>query len=282
MVEAVFSRRSPLTVFIVTLLLLLAAMSYQVTDQETGRTVLGSVLFRMFSPAQRILAGSFYVVVGGIQRYFGLVNTNRENERLKQQVEELKIRLHTASRESQENARLRKVLDLQQKIAYKMVVGEIIGLDAKSAVSDKITINRGRTNGVLMQMPVTTPEGIVGMTILVTPHTSQVQLITDPSSAVAAMLQYNGVSGILVGIGGGLCVLKFLPLTTDIKAGDVIVTSGQDGIFPEGLPVGKITRQLSESQYYKSAEVMPYQNFRAIREVVILTHTAQPAPAPQQ
>lgn len=282
MVEGVLTTRRPLNIFILILLILLGGMSYQVTDQETGRTVLGSVLFRMFSPFQLLLAGAYTGITDTFHTYFGLVGTNKENEQLKREVEQLKVQLRTTAPERQENARLRQILDLRQKMGFRMVVGEIIGVDARAAVSDTVTVNSGRSDGVYMEMPVVTPEGIVGMTILVTPYASQVQLISSAGSAVGAMLERSKVAGLLVGSGGGLCVLKYLPLITDVKPGDVVITSGQDGVFPQGLPIGKVTHQVTESQYYKSAQVMPFQNFRAVREVIFLIQSVQPETANSQ
>jgi rod shape-determining protein MreC len=118
------------------------------------------------------------------------------------------------------------------------------------------------------------------MTIQVASGTSRIQLITDPSSSVGAMLKQEGVSGILSGLGGEICVLKFLPVRTNVKKDDVVVTSGQDGIFPEGLPIGKVTRLLKESEYYRSAEVVPLQNFSSLKEVVFLLQPAGASPKP--
>jgi rod shape-determining protein MreC len=119
-------------------------------------------------------------------------------------------------------------------------------------------------------MPVVTPAGVVGMTVMVSPMNSQVQLITDVSAAVGAMLQRGRVSGLLSGAGNGLCILKFLPVTSDLRRNDIVVTSGQDGVFPEGMQVGTVTREVHESEYYKSVEVKPSENFSMLQQVVFI------------
>jgi rod shape-determining protein MreC len=281
MVDAVLSRRSPVTIFIATLLLLLAGMSYQIHDPTTGRTFLGNVIFRIFSPLQ---SGTSYVWNGTISifhNYFDLVGAREENTQLKKELSGLKIQMQTLSHENQENERLRQILGLQQKVAYSMIAGEVIAGDAKAAISQTITVNRGKREGVNTEMPVVTPIGIVGMTIVVAPHASQAQLITDNASSTGAMLQTNGVSGLLVGTGRDVCILRFLPMTTEVKVNDVVVTSGQDGVFPESLPIGKVSRILQESEYYKSAEVIPFQNFHALKEVVLLQATGLAPIQPQ-
>jgi rod shape-determining protein MreC len=104
-------------------------------------------------------------------------------------------------------------------------------------------------------------------------------LITDASASFGAMLQNGRVAGILQGAGGGRCVLRFLPSGAVFKKGDLVVTSGQDKIFPEGLNIGRVAQSLHESEFYKSAEVAPFQNFSALDEVVFLLQPDGSAPA---
>lgn len=240
--------------------------------------MLGNVLFRIFSPLQLGVSASVGAVVYVFQNYFALSGANQENQRLKKELTDLKIKLAATAHESSENERLRQILQLRTKLPYNLLAGEVIGRDARADLSDTVTVNRGTAQGVRLQTPAVTPGCIVGMTIQVAARTSRIQLITDPSSSVGAMLKRERVSGILSGIGGEVCVLKFLPIRTDVKKDDVVVTSGQDGIFPAGLTIGKVTRLLKESEYYKSAEVVPLQNFSSLKEVVFLLQTAGTAP----
>jgi rod shape-determining protein MreC len=278
MADAALTSRKPLGIFLASLFLLLVFMSYQVTDENTGRTVLGNVLFRIFSPVQLVIAGSVRTVVNTLTNYVALAGASRENSRLKNEVTELRIRLAASLHERDENERLRHILDLGQKLPYTLVAGEVIARDAKAEMSETVTVNRGSSDGIHLQMPVITPVSIVGMTIQIAGRTSRVQLITDPSSSIGAMLQRERVSGILSGLGSDLAVLKFLPLRTAVHKDDIIVTSGQDGIFPEGLSIGKVTRFMNESQYYKSVEVIPFQNFSSLQEVVFLLQQKSQSP----
>jgi rod shape-determining protein MreC len=271
MVEATLRNRKPLGVFITSLLLLLILMSYQVRDAATGRTVLGNIMFEVFSPIQSAVMWAVRGIGGTVGNYFTLVNTNKENEVLRRQVESLQIRISTNAQLSQENERLRGILALKSRLSYDMVVGEVVGRDARS-VSSTLTINRGQKEGVALDMALVTPAGVVGKTIQVGPLTSRAQLITDSASSIGVMLERTQIAGILAGTGGQQCVLRYLPLISDVKVGDNVVTSGQDGIFPQGLPVGRVSHMLNESDLYKSAEVTPYQEFSSVREVVFLLH----------
>lgn len=261
--------QKPITVFIATLLTLLILMSYQVTDERTGRTVLGNVIFTLLSPLQSGATSAVNTVWNTGVRYFDLVKTNEKNQQLTHEVDELKIRLQATMRERDENQRLRDILNLREKLPLKLVAGEVIGGTAKAPISRIISINRGSKDGIAPQMPVVTPSGVVGMTIEASPFSAKVQLMSDVSSAIGAMLSRNNTAGILSGTGTELCVLKYLPLNADIKVGDPVVTSGQDGIFPEGFRIGKVTRIVKE-ELYVSAEVTPYQSSAALKEIVIL------------
>ncbi len=190
---------------------------------------------------------------------------------MRKEVSELRIKLATVGEQTRENERLRKILDLHDKVQYELIVGEIVGRDAKSPVSDTIVVNRGTRQGIKREMPVVTPDGIVGITMNADVRTSKVQLITDASASVGAMLASSRVAGILSGLGGGRCVLHYLPLNAIFKKGDLVNTSGQDGIFPIGLPIGRVTTQINESSLYKSVEIAPFPNFSSLEEVVFLS-----------
>jgi len=265
------SPRTSLGVVVVSLFVLLALMSYQVTDPETGQTVLASVAFRLFSPFQLIVSEAFGGVAGVFRNYIGLVGANKENVKLKRELDELKIQLEAQSQQNRENERLRRILQFGERLPYRAIAGEIIGRDPKPAMSETVTANRGGRHGIKREMPVVTPEGVIGITILTGPFTSKIQLITDASSSIGAMIQSSRTSGILSGTGNGRCVLKFLPINVIVQKGEAIVTSGQDGIFPEGLPVGRVVRTVTESEFYRSAEVEPYQDFSSVREVIFLS-----------
>ncbi len=266
--------RRPLVIFLIVQFLLMVWMSYQVTDQITGRRVLVNVLFAIFSPAQRILDSSFGAVGGVFENYVAVAGASKENVELKKEVSELKIRLQATSHEQQENQRLRQILGLKERLPFRLEAADVVARDAKAMVSNTLTINRGGTSGVKLQTPVLTPGGVLGITTLVSPYTAKVQLITDPSSSIGGMLETGQVSGILAGAGGGLCILRFLPLNTELKKDEIIITSGQDAIFPQGLPVGKVSRELHESEFYKSAEVIPFKTHSSLSEVVLLIQPA--------
>jgi len=262
--------RKSFPVFLGILVLLLVIMSYQVADPLTGRSLLATLGYRLFSPVQPALSGGMNGIVRGVKSYFLLTQTSKENERLLKEVSELKIQIRLAHQIRDENERLRKILELREKLPYTLIPGEVIGRDAKAAQSRTIMVNRGTRHGISSQMPVVTPEGVVGMTIFVDVLSAKVLMITDASASIGGMLEQGRVAGILNGDGHNSCILKFLPTNVQVKKGDLVVTSGQEGIFPEGIAVGRVLQEVKESTLYRSVEVVPFPNFTSVNEVLFL------------
>lgn len=270
--EAIPRRSFP--IFIGIMILLLGLMSYQVADPVTGRSLLATLGYRLFSPVQTTLSGAANGVMNGVKNYFLLTQTSQENARLLKEVSELKIQVRLAHQIRQENDRFRKMLELREKLPYSLIAGQVIARDAKASQSRTIMVNRGSRHGITTQIPVVTPEGVVGMTIFVDVLSAKVLMITDASASIGAMLERGRVAGILNGDGLNSCVLKFLPLNTDIKKGDLVITSGQEGIFPEGLPVGRVLKEIKESTLYRTVEVIPFPNFTSVNEVLFLKQSS--------
>jgi rod shape-determining protein MreC len=266
--EAAPKKSFPL--FMAVMILLLGVMSYQVADPVTGRSLLLTLGYRLFSPLQIGISGAIGAVVGGVKNYALLTRTSKENERLLKEVSELKIQNRVAQQIREENQRLRKMLELREKLPYALITGEVVGRDAKAAQSRTITVNRGSRHGVTTQMPVVTPEGVLGMTIFVDLLSAKVLTIADVSSSIGAMLERGRVAGILTGNGRESCILKFLPNNVQVKKGDLVVTSGQEGIFPEGLAIGRVFQEVKESTLYRSFEVIPFPNFTSVSEVLFM------------
>jgi rod shape-determining protein MreC len=262
--------RKSFPIFMAIMILLLGIMSYQVADPLTGRSVLATLGYRIFSPLQTGISGVTTVAVKGFKNYFLLTQTSKENDRLLKEVSELKVQIRLAHQIRQENERLRKMLELREKLPYTLLPGEVIGRDAKAAQSRTIMINRGSRHGITTQMPVVTPEGVVGMTIFVDVLSAKVLMITDASASIGAMLERSRIAGILTGDGRNSCILKFLPINAQIQKGDLVVTSGQEGIFPEGLAVGRVLQEVKESTLYRSVEVIPFPNFTSVNEILFM------------
>lgn len=141
-----------------------------------------------------------------------------------------------------ENRYLRQLLGAQQKPHYTSTLAEV-----KFAREDpfrrRIEIDRGALHGIRLGAPVIDDVGVVGQITQLMPLASEVTLLTDKDQTVPVELARTGQRGVLFGVGNDLTLeLRFMPVSSDIQAGDVLVTSGLDGVYPRGIPVARVTK----------------------------------------
>jgi rod shape-determining protein MreC len=203
--------------------------------------------------------------------YIFLIQTEQENKRLMKaliQLNQENIRLReTASA----NERLRKVLQLKSELPAPSQVAEVVGR-GPSPFFQTLYINKGRKDGLIRGMPVLLPDGVVGRLEKTSGYFSQVVLLNDPGFAVDCLAQRSRVRGVLTGIpGGGNCQVKYIARTEDIRAGDIMITSGLDQVFPKGLILGRVLRVDSRVKgLFLFVEVVPECKASQIEEVLIL------------
>jgi rod shape-determining protein MreC len=146
-----------------------------------------------------------------------------------------------------ENSQLRNLLGMQQKLTVKSIVGEIL-YDARDPFTRKVVLNRGSQQEVALGQPVIDDLGIVGQITRVFPFTSEVTLLTDKDQAIPVQVLRNGLRSIAYGRGqSGVLDLRFMAANADIQSGDMLVTSGIDGVYPSGLAVATVTRVETKS-----------------------------------
>ncbi len=168
-----------------------------------------------------------------------------------------------------ENERLKRLLDFRETLRGDLVAARVVGRDA-TGLSRTLTIDRGEADGVKKGAAVLVPEGVVGQVFLVSGHAARVLLISDHNSGVDALVQRTRARGIVEGTVDGGCGLKFLKRTEDVQIGDLVVTSGLDGIFPKALPVGRVTAVDKRGQgLFQYAELAPDADFERLEEVLI-------------
>ena len=164
-----------------------------------------------------------------------------ENERLREQQRELELMSKRYEALAHENGELRGLRDALPPVAERWLPAEIISIQL-SGLRQRLLINRGATNGVFKDQAVLDDRGLLGQTTHVGPWSAEVILITDPEHAVPVRIERTGLRTIAVGGGDGSSLaLPYLPSNADIQNGDLLVTSGLGGVFPEGYPVARIT-----------------------------------------
>lgn len=200
------------------------------------RQAIGFVLYP-FQKAAMVPRDILY----GIGDYFTSVTVLQEEvtQHQKKELENAQM-LQQAQQLLNENAHLRQLLNLSERLTVESIPAEIL-YDARTAYSRKVILNRGANNGVVPGQPVIDENGVVGQVTRVFLSTSEVTLLTDKDQAIPVQSVRSGVRSIAYGRGqSGYLELRFIEANADIQPGDLLVTSGIDGLYPPGLAVGEV------------------------------------------
>lgn len=195
---------------------------------------------------------------------------HNELEKLRKEIKELKIKSYLYEATKKENKQLRELLNLTQKGDYNFVAAEVIGYDMKPEFFKTIRINKGEKNRIRKNYPVMTADGVVGFIAKTSSFSSQVLLIIDKLSAISISIPNAQINAIAYGDGSYMLKGNFIPLTAYIPSNSLVITSGLDGIFPTGLPVGKTIDLIHSLGLYKEIYIKPFVNFYNLKNVVIL------------
>ena len=193
-----------------------------------------------------------------------LSDLQEENQRLQARNAELEEAEQTASR-------LQSLLDLQDSYSLQSTAARIISSSTDSWTST-VTIDKGSTSGLTVGMPIMASNGIIGQIIQCNPTTSVVRLVTDESSSISAMVQSSRAQGMINGSATGQVTLGLIRTGQTVEVGDVVVTSGLGGVFPKGLPLGRVTSvENNPGSLYLDIVVEPFAHTENNEEVLVIT-----------
>jgi len=255
-------------VLIPLLFLHLGLISIQIED-PAGTILLKKAVFLASAPFFSLSSG---MTRGGQylwSNYVWLHNARQENAQLKETVQQLSLREKALVEAREENARLRRLLDLAPVLPARGVAAHVVGR-APNYLANLLYVDRGSSSGILVDSPVLAGDGIVGRVILTSLHNSQVQLITNPDASIGAMIDKSRSPGVLKGSGDPLLALNYIGNTEQVEPGDIIVSSGLDGIYPKGLPVGRVVESYKGKSVFRVIQVAPVADLLRIEEVLIL------------
>jgi rod shape-determining protein MreC len=210
--------------------------------------------------------------------YLGLRGAARENEDLKRQVLELEGQVQEQRAQLVEIDALRATLALQRSLAWPTLAARVIaGSPEPGALT--VTIDRGSADGVEPDMAVMGARGVVGRVInRPTPHAAQVQLIVGSRAALGARLERSGAGGI---VRGGPLRMEFVSNSADVRPGDRVLTSGQDGIYLPGILIGEVSDAVRGSEMYARIGVTPAVDFSHL-DLVLIVLARPPAAIPAE
>jgi rod shape-determining protein MreC len=254
------------------LLFLSLAVAALMLDHSDRLQPMKDLVAQVTSPVQEVLTSAMDRVSEFRQLYVDMRTCTAENEELQQMVDQLIIE-NVRLREAEiENVTLREQLNFKQASpSFELLSAQVIGRDPTN-LAGYLIIDRGTEEGVAVGMPVLTDRGLVGRVTETAPHSAKVLLITDPSSAVNALIQESRATGVVQGrVGQGL-TMRYIQQTEEIKPGDLVLTSGLGGNFPTRLIIGQVTGVTKKDvELFQEAEVRPSVDFGRLEMVMVLT-----------
>ena len=221
-------------------------------------------------PLQQAAHAPIDVLRNSADYFSSLSRLEDENTRLKRaQLENAETILRTQQLEI-ENERLRKLLDVRERQKVTGQVAQIV-YAARDPFSRRVIVDKGLQDKITAGQPVVDDAGIVGQVTRVFPFVSEITLITDKDQAVPVQILRTGQRSVVFGLGNGQLELRYLPATTDVQNGDILVTSGLDGIFPRGLPVARVVHIERDTAYsFARIHCAPVAGVETFGEIMVL------------
>jgi len=249
----------------------LVLISLQVPRSEDG-TLFKQAFLAVLTPLQAAMSGMSREISRFWNNYLLWRDIREQNQKLRDEVFYLRqenILLKTVLQRLGEEAEIRERL---KNLSSSLIVAAVVGSDAAN-IYKSIVINRGEKHKIKADMVVLDPQGnLVGRVINpVLAWTSRVQLITDDTSGVGAVTTGKGVSGVLRGDGHGRCYLDYVLVSSaEINVGEEVVTSGFDGIYPAGIPLGRVLAVSREGTLFRKIIIEPFFQLNGLVQVGVL------------
>jgi len=254
-------------IVLITLSIMILSLSSRQPSPAHGP---GRLAIALVAPFQKVISHTtrFFRDIWG--HYFFLVSIADENDRLRIKAQSAIALEHRNQELMLANERLRQLLALGQEIQQPAIAAQVVGKDP-SPWFQTVLVDKGRKNGIDIGFPVINPQGVVGLVVEATGHYAKVMLITDPNSAVDAVVQKSRARGIIKGGTAGYCVFSYVLRKHDLNIGDTVVSSGMDGVFPKGMPIGQVAEIVKkEAGIFQDVTVTPYVDFERLEEVLIV------------
>jgi len=287
--ESVLGRYRNLIVLVAVLFVQVLGLAVQVkrtNDSEPTRLIrvwaVGAV-----TPLERALHWTQFSASGIWHNYIYLRGVRAENRELKYQIQQMRLEQARMTQDADQAHRLQALLSFKEQFISQTMAAQVIG-STGSEQSRAIYIDKGAREGLKADMAVITKDGIVGKVLQaygsnpLEPSVSQVLLINDQTSGVGAILDQTRLQGILRGTPSGEVVLERVMSDETVPVGELVLTSGGDGIFPKGLPVGRVTRVSPGNDLFLNIRVRPAANLSRLEEVLVVTKIDERQAAPEQ
>jgi rod shape-determining protein MreC len=249
-------------------------ISAQVNTRR-GVPMLEAVTFGVFAEVQRGATSMFSSARDGWTGYFALQRVREDNERLRQEVGQLQVRLQAERALAQQSRALQELLELRQRTELSTTAATVIAGGA-SPDFRTITVDKGTNDGLRQDQAVISPRGVVGRLIMPSARASKVQLLIDRNAAAGAIVERSRAQGVVLGTGADRLRMEYVSSASDVKVGDHVVTSGIDGIYPKGFVIGQIESIERGAGIFSAIIVRPAVDFASIEDVLVVLTPPEP------
>lgn len=272
MQSAVERRPTLLLLLVLGALFIVMSSSSRTRRSPEDRTLLGRVAMTILSPIPKGVDNTFTWVRDIYYGYVDLRHAADENSALKRRLARLAAENVQLRGASGEVSRMRELLGYAESLQTPAVFGRIVMVDTAGPFKS-IVVDRGTAHGVHLNDPVVNSDGLIGRVILTTSDVSKVQLIVDSGSSVGISLERTRRQAIARGEGTMDLEIAFVPVKSDVQAGDRIITGGIDGIYPKGIVVGTIQSVAEGPDLFARIVAEPAVDFATLEDVIILNTT---------
>jgi rod shape-determining protein MreC len=265
-------RRWPLLVGLI--LVHLAVISHQV-DGGGGVSLLQGLVLRALLPFQLAIKGTVSGASELRRSLARLRGAYDENLRLAEEVRRLELLVQERSRQSQDAAGLRELLDLKPVLPLETVAADVLSREGVPFYRT-LSIDKGTEDGVALDAAVLSPRGVLGRVIWSGPRSARVQTLLDRDSGAGVLIERTRTTGVVSGqvalsdAGSPDLVMKYVLEQADVVAGDLVVTSGLDRIYPKGLVVGRVRSVGKGAGLFKDIRVEPSAQFDSLEHVLVV------------
>ncbi|MFA9950971.1 rod shape-determining protein MreC [Dentiradicibacter hellwigii] len=263
--------------FYVTLSLVLIVIDARFHTLDLARQSLSLIT----DPLQRAAQMPAALLVQARAYLSSVARLQEENFRMKREQLDNAANLTRTEQLERENARLRRLLELREREHPSGVVAQILHA-VRDPYTQRIVVDKGQMATVTAGQPVIDDVGVIGQVTRVFPFAAEITLLTDKDQSIPVQVVRNGLRSIAFGLGDGQLELRFMPANADINNGDLIVTSGLDGVFPRGLPVARVTHIERNASYaFPRIFCKPLAGVENYNEVMVLA-VREPVAIPEE
>ncbi|MGZ8908467.1 MAG: rod shape-determining protein MreC [Methylococcaceae bacterium] len=262
------------------LLAVIASIALLVTEHRNHQLdLLRTTLSFFIDPLKYLVDLPTVMVEHAAESVSSYTTLKKENQRLRDEQLIQQTRLLKLEALEKENIRLRALLENSFKLGEQVLIAELLSVNM-APYEHIVVVNKGTRFGVHPQQPVLDANGVVGQVFRALPLSSEIMLITDPNHAIPVQVNRNGLLTIAVGSGQlNRLVLPFLPGNADIRPGDLLITSGLGGTFPQGYPVAVVDEFTSQpNKAFAKITATPKAHLDRNRELMIVWSDSNPVP----